>query len=249
MYTIATIGSGSIGTVVARLSIRAGHTVVMSNRRGPDSLAELVEAFGPLAHAATPADAADAADLVVVAVPLSAYKDMPADSLRGKIVIDANNYYPDRDGHIDELDTERATSSELLQRHLPDSFVVKAFNNITAEHIAALARPNSPDRSALPIAGDSPRAKATVTEFLESIGWDAVDAGPLAEGWRFQPNTAAYVRAYAPTTVWHQLRSAADVGAPEPLPAAALRERLAAAVRYRDMRPDDIARPEFPGTA
>ena len=245
MYTIGTIGSGSVGTVIARLSIRARHSVVMSNRRGPNSLVELVQAFGPFARAATAAEAADAADIVVVAVPLSAYKNVPVDRLRGKIVIDANNYYPDRDGHIDELDTERMSSSELLQRHLPDSFVVKAFNNIAAEHIAALARPNSPDRSALPIAGDSPRAKATVKEFLESIGWDVVDAGPLAEGWRFQPNTAAYVRAYAPTTVWHRLGSEADVEAPEPLPAAALRERLAAAVRYRDMRPDDIARPQF----
>jgi predicted dinucleotide-binding enzyme len=119
MYTIGTIGSGSVGTVIARLSIRARHSVVMSNRRGPNSLVELVQAFGPFARAATAAEAADAADIVVVAVPLSAYKNVPVDRLRGKIVIDANNYYPDRDGHIDELDTERMSSSELLQRHLP----------------------------------------------------------------------------------------------------------------------------------
>jgi len=121
----------------------------------------------------------------VVTVPLKAYRAVPVESLRGKVVIDTNNYYPQRDGQIAELDDESTTTSELLQAHLPESRVVKAFNNIFFRQLGTLHRPSGdPSRSALPIAGDDEGAKRAVAELLDSLGYDAYDAGPLAEGWR-----------------------------------------------------------------
>lgn len=227
---IGFIGSGNIGSTVARLSVGAGHDVVLSNRRGPDTLSELVSQLGPRARAGTPTDAAEAGDLVVVTVPLSAYRDVPVEPLRGKVVIDTMNYYPDRDGHIAELDYESTTTSELLQSHLTDAHVVKAFNNIYVDHLAVLHRPTrDPERSVLAIAGDDEAAKRSVAGFLDSIGYDALDVGPLAEGWRFQRDTAAYVQPYAvPGTsypTWSARPSTADM----------LQEKLQAAQRYRDM--------------
>ncbi|MFG2072119.1 hypothetical protein SAMN05421874_12976 [Nonomuraea maritima] len=198
MTTIGFIGSGHIGGTVARLSVAAGYDVVVSNSRGPETLADLVKELGPKARAATAAEAAAAGDLVVVSIPLRAYRDVPAEPLRGKTVIDTNNYYPERDGQIPELDNGSATSSELLQRHLPDSKVVKVFNNIFFQHLSALPRPTgAADRSALTIAGDDAAAKDEVTAFLDAIGYDTVDLGPLAEGWRVQPGTPAYGPPYA----------------------------------------------------
>jgi predicted dinucleotide-binding enzyme len=193
MATLGLIGSGHIGGTVARLAVDAGYDVVLSNSRGPETLAELVEDLGPHARAATPAEAAEAGDLVVVSVPLRAYRDVPIEPLAGKVVIDTNNYYPQRDGHIPELDDKSACSSELLQRHLPTSKVVKAFNNIYFGHLGSLARPaGSPDRTALPIASDDAEAKDTVADFLDAIGYDTVDQGPLAESWRCEPGSPVY---------------------------------------------------------
>jgi hypothetical protein len=142
-------------------------------------------------------DAARAGDIVVVTVPLKNYRAVPVEPLAGKVVIDTNNYYPQRDGHIAELDDASTTSSELLQRHLPGAHVVKAFNNIFFKHLLSQARPRgAPDRSALAIAGDDAAAKAAVTEFLDAIGYDAVDAGMLEESWRFEPDTPAYGTLY-----------------------------------------------------
>jgi predicted dinucleotide-binding enzyme len=166
----------------------------------------------------------------VVAVPLKAYRAVPAEPLRGKVVIDTNNYYPDRDGHIAELDDEATTTSELLQEHLAESHVVKAFNNIYVDHLAALPRPSGdPDRSALPIAGNDQEAKGVVTEFLDSLGYDALDVGPLSEGWRYQRDTAAYVTPYADPAGRYPTWS------PRPATAEDLKMVLDAAVRYRDM--------------
>jgi predicted dinucleotide-binding enzyme len=198
MTTIGLIGAGLIGGTVARLAIAGGYDVVLSNSRGPETLKELVDELGPRARAATPADAAAAGDLVVVTIPLKAYRSVPVEPLAGKAVIDTNNYYPQRDGHFPELDDASITSSELLQKHLPTAKVVKGFNNIYFKHLQALARPaGSPERSALAIAGDDGQAKATVTEFLDRIGYDTVDAGPLSEGWRLQPGTPAYGPVYS----------------------------------------------------
>lgn len=202
MTTIGFIGSGNIGGTVARLAVNAGHDVVLSNSRGPETLSDLVDELGPHARAATPAEAAAAGDIVVVTIPLKAYRSVPVAPLEGKPVIDTMNYYSQRDGNIATLDDGSTTSSELLQEHLAGAHVVKAFNNIYSEHLAVLARPSGdPDRSALPIAGDDERSKQAVAAFLDSIGHDAYDVGPLAEGWRFQPDTPAYGQPYvAPGT-------------------------------------------------
>ena len=202
MTTLGLIGSGHIGGTVARLAVDAGHDVVLSNSRGPETLSDLVDQLGPHARAATPAEAAAIGDMVVVTIPLKAYRTVPVAPLRGKVVIDTNNYYPQRDGHIAELDDGSTTSSELLQAHLPTSRVVKAFNNIYFGHLATLARPaGHPERSALAIAGDDDPATRTVAEFLNSIGYDAYDVGPLSEGWRYQPDMPAYGQPYvAPGT-------------------------------------------------
>src|SRR4051812_16905764 len=170
MTTIGLIGSGNIGSTVARLAVKAGYDVVLSNSRGPDTLADLVAELGPKARAATAAEAAEAGDLVVVTVPLKAYREVPVEPLRGKVVIDTNNYYPQRDGQIPELDDESTTVSELLQAHLPESHVVKCFNNVPAAEMLNLAKPSGdPDRSVLAIAGDDDGAKKTVTDFLDAI--------------------------------------------------------------------------------
>jgi predicted dinucleotide-binding enzyme len=193
MTTIGFVGSGHIGGTVARLAVAAGYDVVVSNSRGPETLQDLVAELGPRARAGTAEEAAAAGDVVVVSVPFKAYRAVPAQPLDGKVVIDTNNYYPQRDGQFAELDDASVTSSELLQRHLGGAKVVKGFNNIHFRHLASLARPSGDgDRSALPIAGDDVAAKRTATEFLDAIGYDAVDVGALADGWRFQPDTPAY---------------------------------------------------------
>lgn len=145
MTTVGLIGSGNIGGTVARLAVDAGYDVVLSNSRGPETLIDLVETLGAHASAGTTQDAAQVGDLVVVSVPLKAYRAVPVEPLAGKVVIDTNNYYPQRDGTFPELDSGETTSSELLQRHLPDSRVVKVFNNIYFKGLAALpARPAPP---------------------------------------------------------------------------------------------------------
>jgi len=229
MTTIGLIGSGHIGSTVARLAVNAGHDVVLSNSRGPETLQDLVDELGPHARAATVEEAAQAGDLVVLTVPLIAVDRVPAEPLRGKVVIDTCNYYPQRDGQIAALDDESTTTSELVQAHLPESKVVKGFNNIIYIHLLNLARPaGSPDRSVLAIAGDDREAKAAVSQFFDSIGYDAYDAGPLAEGWRFQRDTAAYVTPYFGP-------SGDRTGPGAQVTSEQLAEKLAAAKRYRDM--------------
>jgi len=191
--TIGLIGAGQIGSQVARLAVASGYDVVISNSRGPETLSSLVTELGPKARAATPAEAARAGDIVVVTIPLKHYRQVPVEPLAGKIVIDTNNYYPQRDGHIPELDNESTTTSELLQAHLPASKVVKAFNHIHAAQLTTDGRPSgTTNRRALVIAGDYLDAKATVTGLLDRFGFDTVDAGPLEEGWRIQRDTPGY---------------------------------------------------------
>jgi 8-hydroxy-5-deazaflavin:NADPH oxidoreductase len=193
MTTIGFIGAGRIGSQVARLALQSGYDVVLSNSRAPDTLTDLVRELGPKARAATPAEAAAAGNLVVVSIPLKNIGTVPVEPLAGKVVIDTNNYYPQRDGHIRELDEERATTSELLQRHLPKSKVVKAFNHIYAAELTTHGQPaGTENRRALVIAGDDPAAKSTVTRLLDQFGFDTVDAGPLSESWRIQRDTPGY---------------------------------------------------------
>jgi len=197
MTTWGFIGSGNIGSTLARLAVATGHDVVMSNSRGPETLAGLVAELGPRARAATADEAAAAGDVVVVTIPLRAREQVPVAPLAGKVVIDTMNYYPERDGQVPELDEESTTTSELLQAHLPSSRVVKAFNNIFYVHLGELARPSgAPDRSALAIVGDDADAKTTVAGLLGEIGYDTHDLGALAEGWRTQRDTPAYAALY-----------------------------------------------------
>src|SRR5215831_12687934 len=215
MATIGLIGAGHIGGQLARLGVANGYDVVLSNSRGPETLEPLVAELGARARAATPAEAAAAGDIVVVTIPLKAIATVPVAPLKGKIVIDTNNYYPQRDGHIPELDNESTTTAELLQRHLPESKVVKAFNHIRAQELTTQGQPKgTPNRRALVIAGDEAAAKRTVAEMIDRFGFDVVDAGPLKEGWRIQRDTPGY----GP-------RRTADE----------LRRDLATARRYRDM--------------
>jgi 8-hydroxy-5-deazaflavin:NADPH oxidoreductase len=192
---IGIIGSGRIGSTAARLFAAAGHDVTIANSRGPESLGELVDEIGPNAQAATVADAARDAEIVLVAVPLRAYSELPAEAFAGKVVIDANNYYPERDGQIAELDSGETTSSELLARHLQGARVVKAFNTMNFRPLGSDGRPGAPraERLAIYVAGDDNRAKEVVAGLIEEIGFAPVDTGSLHEGGaRQQPGTPIY---------------------------------------------------------
>lgn len=231
MTTIGLIGSGNIGSTLARLAVGAGYDVVLSNSRGPETLGDLVAELGDRARAATPDEAAAEGDVVVVTIPLKAIDQVPVEPLRGKVVIDTCNYYPQRDGHVPALDDESTTTSELLQARLPESKVVKGFNNIHYAALRELSRPHGhPDRSVLALAGDDADAKATVAKVFDDLGYDAFDAGPLSEGWRFQRDLPAYAPLYSadPPDAWppqHHRR----------VDQALLVEQLGKARRYRDM--------------
>ncbi|HEX4442692.1 MAG TPA: NAD(P)-binding domain-containing protein [Galbitalea sp.] len=193
MTTIGFIGSGHIGSSVAKAAIRQGYDVVMSNSRGPETLSDLVAQLGPNASAATRADAASRGDFVVVSVPLRAALDTPVAELAGKVVLDTNNYYFERDGHIAEIDNHELTVTGLLQRHLVDSKVAKAFNHIQFDQILSHAAPNgTPGRRALATASDSPEAIDLVTNFFDRVGFDTVVIGPLSESWRIDRDTPGY---------------------------------------------------------
>ncbi len=191
--TIGIIGSGNIGGALARAFTRAGHRVVIANSRGPASLDALVIELGELASAGTVERAAQASDLVVVTIPLKAVASIPSDLLTGRVVIDTNNYYPDRDGHIPELDDEVLTTSEFVAQHFAGATVVKAFNHIPALHIAEHSQPaGTPERRALMIYGEDAAAVERVQALIEEIGFDAVNGGGLAESWRIQRDTPGY---------------------------------------------------------
>jgi predicted dinucleotide-binding enzyme len=195
--TVGVIGAGMLGAAIARLCVNAGHDVVIANSRGPETLSDVVADLGARARAGTYRDAIEAGELIVLAVPMSAYKDLPEQELRQKTVIDTLNYYPERDGQMAECETTDSTTGELLQRQLPTSHVVKTMSNVDFIHLVSLARPaGAPDRSALPIASDDPAAKARVSRFLDSIGYDSVDVGSLSESWRFEPGTPIYTWPY-----------------------------------------------------
>jgi len=198
MSSIGIIGSGNIGSTLAQLAVDAGHDVVIANSRGPQSLTELVARLGSTAQAGTREEAAAAADLVVVTIPLGKVEDLPADLLTGKVVIDTCNYYPERDGDIAVLDDHSLTTSEMVQRHFTGARVVKSFNNIFAKTLGEFARPaGDAERTTLLIAGDDEGAKQVATQFIDSIGYDVLDAGSLADSWRFQRDQPAYAGAYA----------------------------------------------------
>jgi predicted dinucleotide-binding enzyme len=193
MTTIGIIGAGHIGSHVARAAIASGYDVVISNSRGPETLGDLVAELGPKASAATAADAGAAGDFVVVTVPLKAYQDVPVEPLAGKVVIDTNNYYFERDGHIAALDNNEATVSGLLQQHLPTSRVAKGFNHLAASDITSTGTPaGSDNRRALATSSDFDDAAQLVTELYDEFGFDTVNVGPLSDSWRVERDRPAY---------------------------------------------------------
>ena len=189
---IGIIGSGSIGSTAARLFARAGHEVAISNSRGPETLRELVQEIGPNARVATVEEAAGFGEVVLEAIPFGRYEELPVEPLVGNVVVDAANYYPQRDG---ELGLGDLTHSEAVARHLPGARGVKAFNTMYYETLASEGRPGAPaeERLVLFVAGDDEEAKATVSRLIEEIGFAPVDTGSLREGGRKQqPGSAIY---------------------------------------------------------
>lgn len=194
MTTIGIIGAGNIGSQIARKAVETGYDVVISNSRGPETLADLIVELGPKARAATAEEAAEAADVAVVTVPLKAYKNVPVEPLAGKIVIDTNNYYFERDGRIESLDNGETTVTGMLQEHLPTSKVAKGFNHIMAPDIAEDSRPaGDPERRALATAANDAEASDFVAKLYDEFGFDTVNIGPLSESWRVERDRPAYV--------------------------------------------------------
>jgi 8-hydroxy-5-deazaflavin:NADPH oxidoreductase len=193
---IGIIGAGHIGEPAARLFVDAGHEVAISNSRGPETLRELVAELGPNARAATPAEAARFGEVVLIAVPLKSYTSLPAAELRGKIAVDAMNYYPDRDGHWAQLDRGQTTTSEMVAAHLPGARVVKAFNTIWFEHLKGKSNKSVPvdERRVIFVSGDDAEAKGVVSRLIEEIGFGPYDLGSLRESGNQQPGAAAYNR-------------------------------------------------------
>ena len=183
---IGIIGAGSMGRVICHHAVRAGHNVMLCNSRGIDSLTHVANALK--CGLGTTEEVAAFGDIVIIAIPLYAYKRLPKRALAGKIVVDLLNYFPNRDGAIPELLNEETTTSELLASYLKESNIVKAFNSITVEDLLGDARPGSKEqeRRAIPVAGDDQQAKSKVMTLIEDFGFDYVDAGPLADSWKFE---------------------------------------------------------------
>ena len=188
---IGIIGSGHIGGTLTRRLRSLGHDVAVANSRGPQSLSDLAAETG--ARAVSVEEAVQGAELVVIAIPLKAVPQLPAALFDGKLVVDANNYYPQRDGDIAELLDRSLSSSRWTADHLKGARVVKVFNNIQAAHLMDEGKPaGTAGRIALPVAGDDADAKRIVMGLVDDLGFDPVDAGTLDESWRQQPDTPVY---------------------------------------------------------
>jgi predicted dinucleotide-binding enzyme len=187
--TVGVIGAGNIGATVARLAVAAGHSVVIANSRGPDSLKDLVTKLGPKARAGTAAEAIAQGDIVVVAIPFRDRDDLFKSSVdfSGKIVVDAMNPYTT---DFKLMDLGGLGSAEVVASELPGARVVKAFNTLYYETLDSSARPKgSPERIVLPLAGDDAEAKRTVSSFIDSVGYDPLDLGTLVDGRKQEPGS------------------------------------------------------------
>jgi 8-hydroxy-5-deazaflavin:NADPH oxidoreductase len=192
--TIGIIGSGHVGSNLAKAAVARGYDVVLGNSQGPSSLTGLVVSLGSRARAGTPAEAAAAADFAIVAIPITGVSGIPVEPLAGKVVIATINYFPQRDGHIAEIDNGTTTVPGVLQAHLPDSKVVRAFSMLDAADMSGDGHPQGdPKRRALALAGDDPSAKALVSRLYDEFGFDTVDLGGLNESWRVDPGQPAFV--------------------------------------------------------
>ncbi len=185
---IGIIGAGNIGGNAAILFAEAGHEIAIANSRGPETLTEEVEEIGENAKAVTVEEAADFGEIIFVSIPFGKYKELPADNFEGKIVIDSNNYYPDRDGEFAEIESNKVTSSELLAEHLKGAKIVKAFNTIWFEHLKTQGNNDLPveERRVIFLCGDDAEAKKKVSALIEEIGFGVYDTGSLSEGGKTQ---------------------------------------------------------------